>query len=698
MYDASDPTEATLTEATASETEQNQEAQQTRQPVLPVAASQHPAAPQPPAAKASIATVDTLFHNMIYEIPSYQREFTWETKQVEALLGDLLEAFESRIALSNQPQYFLGAIVTQERQFDENGETEIADKIVDGQQRITSLLLILAVLCKHLARREADTDTTGIWEEAQQKLLTLIYRPNAEHFVLNVSGYNYYLRQLLGGKAPLPQKLSGQPPFKTTALQKLIKAFKLFEHGLLVEIGGLDPEEVGKAEPNRHALAHFANWLVDGVFLALIADTDPYDDQRLFDRMNTRGLPLSEGERFKSRVLSAANVASSERASRLWQKNQDFAVLALNSAGQSGSLAVRDSREAERRLMGGWLIAAHLDLKEVNASTIRLAKRITLDPYDYCLSELMKEDGNKGAPLLFSHLKAKFFSFVQRVKRKKAYGGVYAFQPGLSGLQHAQIMKLPFLDAAISACFLTSPAGQANKRLRILAAFLDLLAFQRAWNRHWATNARLERLVLSAIEIIKRTPHKELRHTLYPLLANLPHIEASNAPGLVPTNQRWIRYFLGRAAHFVERQATGRSAPTEFIDGKGNRAPEIEHIFSKRYNDDGSAFGFHRDEIEAYRQRLGALTLLAREDNRAASNRSWQARTEIYAKSNLLTRTLLADTYDNQLRLKEADQALSSFRFEPWDKITPDAIERRETAYANLAREIWSKADFLAGS
>lgn len=672
--------------------------------LLPPDESHDGSPPQPPnptvlemAAKASIATVDTLFHNESYEVPSYQREFTWGAREVSALLGDLIEAYESRIALEAPPQYFLGAIVTQVRQYDEKGDLDIADKIVDGQQRITSLLLIIAVLCKHLGRRREDPDERQPWEDTQERLLTLIYRPDADHFVLNVAGYNYYLRKLLGGADPLPAKLTGHPPFKTTALQKLIKAFTLFEKGILSEIGEIDPDEQGRPKPNRYGLSAFANWLVGGVFMALIADTDPYDDQRLFDRMNTRGLPLSEGERFKSRVLSSANGDTSARASRLWQKNQDIALLALNTAEQSGSLAVRDSREAERRLMGGWLIASDVDLRKIDASTIKLAKRVALDPYDYCLSELVQDTDTENPASLFGPIKSRFFSLVRKIKSKKAYLGVYSFQPAFAGLQHAQIMKLPFLDAGIAACFLATPSRQATKRLRVLAAFLDLLSFQRAWNRHWATNARLEKTILSAIAIIKRTPTQDLRHHLYTLLEHMPHIDASNAPGLMPSNQRWIRYLLGRMAFFLEQKGTGTTNLTEYIDGKGNRSPEIEHIFSKRFNDDGSAFGFRRDDIEAYRQRLGALTLLAREDNRAASNRSWNERCAIYADSNFLTRTLLADSYDNQLKLQSMVRDVSNFNFEPWERITPDAIERREQAYTNVARSIWSQASFLAG-
>lgn len=649
----------------------------------------------PPAAKAGISTVDTLFHNMIYEIPSYQREFSWEAKQVKALIGDLIESYQSKIPGGQTPQYFLGAIVTQVRQLNDEGEVDVADKIVDGQQRITSLLLVIAVLCKHIrSTAEDNPEQGGEFTRKQAELLNLIFRPDEDHFVLNVPGYNYFVRRLMGGDGQLPAKQLGQPPFKTSALQKFEKAFDLFETHILTEIGHIDPDDEADDKPDRNLLLDFAQWVQDCVFVALIADTDPYDDQRLFDRMNTRGLPLSEGDRFKSRVLSASG--ASERASRLWQKTQEQALQVLNSADQAGSLAIRDSREAERRLLGGWAIATCVDLTDISDRKLKQVRAIELDPYHFCLQHFGSSADEDASKDIYARLKSKYFLHVRRLKSADPYDGVYQFLPKLAGLQHAQIMKLPHLDAIIATCFVSYPTKHAKQRLAVVSGFLDLVAFHRAWNRGWASKSRLEKLGLEAIATINTTGIKDLRQRLGGLLGSLPHIDVDTAPGLMPANQRWMRYFLGRLAYDLEERATGKKANQEYIDGVGRRAPEIEHIFSRRFNDDGSAFGFRRDQIEVYRQRLGALTLLAREDNRAASNRSWTERTEIYARSNLLTRTLLPQSYDHRLRLVTNSEDLSLLNFEPWEKISPEAIERREIAYTNLARMIWARGAFLS--
>ncbi|MBR0287524.1 MAG: DUF262 domain-containing protein [Selenomonadaceae bacterium] len=70
-----------------------------------------------------------------YRIPDYQRPYVWENEHVEALLTDTLEAYKE----NKNSQYFLGAIVLKVISEDEF-------EILDGQQRLTTIFLILAVI------------------------------------------------------------------------------------------------------------------------------------------------------------------------------------------------------------------------------------------------------------------------------------------------------------------------------------------------------------------------------------------------------------------------------------------------------------------------------------------------------------------------------------------------------------------------
>lgn len=80
-----------------------------------------------------------------YTIDYYQRDYKWEEKQLRELIDDLseqfLEAYEpthQREAVQTYPFYFLGSIVISEK-----GAQRF---IVDGQQRLTTLTLLLTYL------------------------------------------------------------------------------------------------------------------------------------------------------------------------------------------------------------------------------------------------------------------------------------------------------------------------------------------------------------------------------------------------------------------------------------------------------------------------------------------------------------------------------------------------------------------------
>lgn len=76
--------------------------------------------------------------NSLYKIPLYQRPYKWGDDQVDKLWDDIFEAYEN-----NEDNYFLGSIITAKPRDDE--KTNYAD-VVDGQQRLTTLMIMFCVL------------------------------------------------------------------------------------------------------------------------------------------------------------------------------------------------------------------------------------------------------------------------------------------------------------------------------------------------------------------------------------------------------------------------------------------------------------------------------------------------------------------------------------------------------------------------
>lgn len=94
---------------------------------------------------AKARSVRELLQDVKYSIDYYQREFRWEAKQVRELIDDLSEMFFeeyepgiSTAKVQEFPHYFLGSIIVSQR--------EGASFLVDGQQRLTTLTLLLIFL------------------------------------------------------------------------------------------------------------------------------------------------------------------------------------------------------------------------------------------------------------------------------------------------------------------------------------------------------------------------------------------------------------------------------------------------------------------------------------------------------------------------------------------------------------------------
>src|SRR5690554_5897585 len=86
--------------------------------------------------KPSSLSIKQLFGNTdaLYQIPRYQRAYSWGDNELDKLWDDIIEAQQ------NDPNYFLGSIITAKPE-----ENSSYLDIVDGQQRLTTLIIMLCV-------------------------------------------------------------------------------------------------------------------------------------------------------------------------------------------------------------------------------------------------------------------------------------------------------------------------------------------------------------------------------------------------------------------------------------------------------------------------------------------------------------------------------------------------------------------------
>ena len=100
--------------------------------------------------------LENLF-KFIYNVPVYQRPYSWDKEHIDILLNDIIEAYKSE---SKNEGYYTGNIIVFDKNDKINGLITKYD-IIDGQQRITSFtLILLALYTKSLSIGVSETDKT----------------------------------------------------------------------------------------------------------------------------------------------------------------------------------------------------------------------------------------------------------------------------------------------------------------------------------------------------------------------------------------------------------------------------------------------------------------------------------------------------------------------------------------------------------
>jgi uncharacterized protein with ParB-like and HNH nuclease domain len=116
--------------------------------------------------EATLVSVYKLFKDQAYEIPAYQRDYSWDTEQWEQLWNDLSD-FKSNSA----EEHFLGPLIVTPA---ENGGDTY--EVIDGQQRLTTLQIIIAIVrdC-WIQMGNKSTTKSGVSVPNKQMTAELIY-------------------------------------------------------------------------------------------------------------------------------------------------------------------------------------------------------------------------------------------------------------------------------------------------------------------------------------------------------------------------------------------------------------------------------------------------------------------------------------------------------------------------------------------
>ena len=284
----------------------------------------------------NVVSLPELFHQRVFNVPDYQRGYSWEHRQVMQFLEDLELLGPGRY-------HYTGTVVLHEpnsgtgrMDMDEDGNTYVPANIVDGQQRLTTIVLLLDGIRRALASlsREAKVLANGIKKNhvaAQdmggQPLFKLSLNNDTDHFF----------------KSDVLAEKPGVEGPQNTSQRRLAEAKK--------QIGAYLAENTGTAGDKREEwLKTLYKKVATQLSFTLYEVGEEAEVGVIFEVMNDRGKPLTDLEKVKNYLLHASTALD---VSNELSKSVNDAWAAILRQLMAANLTL--SADEDRLLRAHWL-------------------------------------------------------------------------------------------------------------------------------------------------------------------------------------------------------------------------------------------------------------------------------------------------------------------------------------------------------
>ena len=247
-------------------------------------------------------------------IPEYQRPYAWTSEQVETLFEDIWEFATTIGGLDQNGSYFLGSIVSFEN---EDGEQEI----IDGQQRITSLFLLLrAIYTKLIKGDDAQTDAA---QNFIRQIEPAIWRTDNRTGKVDYNNILLTSRVVDNAGNEILRNILKDGIANPNANDNYSKNYLLFQK--------LYDEHCTKSPLKVYDFIYAL--LNQAILLPICADSQD-TALTIFSTLNNRGLPLSDADIFKAKIYNNLKDDEKEEFISQWKALEKEATEAQESIQQ----------------------------------------------------------------------------------------------------------------------------------------------------------------------------------------------------------------------------------------------------------------------------------------------------------------------------------------------------------------------------
>ncbi len=564
---------------------------------------------------ASIKIKD-FFNGRFFEIPKYQRGYAWEIQNIRELFDDVIESIDSN---SN---HYIGTIVLSKS---ENDDEKFY--VVDGQQRITTITLIISALIKNL-------------KEKDQAYYERFYLKEDDRYRLAPLNRDYkFLTDLLDSCIGKPQNKS----------QRYLKeAFEEIKF------------KVDKIDDKLKFLKS-----VEKLEVMEFVENSEGDAIRIFQTVNDRGKPLSNMEKAKSLLIYFSN--------RYLDKKLDYKI----NDCFSDIFEIYD----DIKHLGEELNITLIKNKEFNEDNLMRYHFVSFSDENYDPTALYvlqflknkltnfrnysKKDNYQEIEKFINSYTESLKSFfenckkvIERAKSQPKYFKLFVFL-NLSATLYPLIIKLESLN------LLDKNLERKNYEKFTFYDLIELIEVRVYKTRATDPKADISRLVYN--------------------IDNKKNLDIENH--LLWFNNKWMPkeefqahlfswIFGNRALNYIfinycENLQNIDYKISELIE-ISNKNPNIEHILAQTPTFAPRALGFkNKEDFIDYEHNLGNLTILERNLNSSIQNKSAIDKVDTYGKSKFMMTKHIASEIDTKktftkAQLNERTKLIAEYCIERW--------------------------------
>jgi uncharacterized protein with ParB-like and HNH nuclease domain len=602
-------------------------------------------------------TIMKLFSsNKQYYLDFYQRDYQWKREHVDKLLEDIFYRFSleykkdldvNQEVVSEFDWYYLNAYVTN----DYKGKTFI----VDGQQRLTTLTLILIKLY-HMAKEYNSTRVDVVKEQIMGA---------------GLDGHTYWmgqgLRKIILEDIFKHQEKTIEYEEDDVSIKHMYDNYKTIDRLLEQFI------------QNFHMLDTFILYFLIRVQLVNIQIQETKDVPMVFEVINDRGERLKPYEVLKGKLLGQIDKNEIDPYYNIWQEHihalqlisdrevDDFFRFYFRAKYVDNRADWRDFDGEYHKVIyeEKWDNKIHLKHNPTGVKSF-----ITQD-LDYYASLYLKIRNGSNNPAKYPYL---YFNSLNDQDR-----------------QYLLIL---------SACQTNDPdeAEKIDLISRLFDRYFSLLQLTGSYDSN--------RFTKSLTELNKNMRNKSLdeistimtQHLLADISdaketeVSTPFVWGYFSTAGTSLNYRFTKYFFARIDHFIAENSTEETAQSYYnlVSKIGPKnGYHIEHILA--HNDENMAlFGDDEDMFNQERNRLGAILLLQGKDNIASKNEPYREKLKIYKTRQVLwNKTLSGDFYHKNPAFREFAKR-NKLNFKPYEIFDGTAVEERQRLLFDIIQIIWA--------